>query len=113
MKNSELRERVGKWLINFEDLAGNIPNRDKLAKYLVTCIEGEVFIERDEDVITIKKDGKSQYARVLSESKAAGTVHLELIDDKTQMVLTYAALKTMSPGAEIVSALDLLASRTA
>jgi hypothetical protein len=112
MKNSELRERVGKWLETFESLIGSIPNRDKLAKYLVTCIEGEVFIERDEDVITIKKDGKSQYARVVSENKAGGTVSIELLDDKSQMMLTYAALKTMSPGAEIVSALDSLASRS-
>jgi hypothetical protein len=112
MKNSELRERVGKWLETFEDLTGSIPNRDKLAKYLVTCIEGEVFIERDEDVITIKKDGKSQYARVISENKASGTVSIELLDDKSQVMLTYAALKKMSPGAEIVSALDSLASRS-
>lgn len=108
MNNSDLRKRVPQWLDTFENISGEVGNKAKLAKYLISCIEGEVFIEKDEDVITIKKDGKSQYARVIAEDQARGTVSLVLLDDKTQMLLTYAALKAMSTGAEIVSALNAL-----
>ena len=111
MKNSELRQRVPKWLETFESISVPIPNRDNLAKYLINCIEGEVFIERDPDVIKIRKDGKSEYARILNEDKARGIVSLELIDSKSQMVLTYAALREMCESGVLVSALDYVSNR--
>lgn len=111
MNSSELRQRVPEWLNTFEEISGKIQSKDSLAKYLVSRIEAEVFIERDPDVIKIRKDGRSEYARILNEDKARGIVSLELIDSKSQMVLTYAALREMCEGGVLVSALDYVSNR--
>jgi hypothetical protein len=90
----------------FETMTDPIVHKSKLIEYLAGRIEDTVFIERDPDVIMVRKDGKMQPARVTFEDKARGIVSLSLLSDKTSMVLSYTALKEMSPGSEIVAALD-------
>lgn len=111
MTNSQLRGCLTDWISLFESMQGQIPSKDKLIEYLASRLEDTVFIERDPDVIMIRKDGKTQPARVTHEDEARGIVSLTLLSDKTTMMLTYAALKEMSPGAEIASALDSIKNR--
>jgi hypothetical protein len=107
MTNSELRGNLARWLSDFEMLSeGKIPNSDKLVLFLASRIEDSVFIEKDLDVLAIKKDGKTQYARVLSEDKSRGVISLQLLDDRSYMMITYGELKKMCPGSAIVAALD-------
>jgi len=106
MNNSELRGGLTKWIGEFELLAGEIPNKDKLIPYLASRIEDTVFIERDKDVIEIVHNGKKQPARILEEQKGRGIVQLQLLHDQSYMMLTYDELKKISSGPQIVSALD-------
>lgn len=106
MTNSELRGSLTKWIGEFEALAGAIPNKDKLIPYLASRIEDTVFIESDPDVIEIMHNGKKQPARILDEQKGRGIVQLQLLHDRSFMMLTYGELKKIAQGSEIVAALD-------
>jgi hypothetical protein len=107
MNNSEMRGSVTKWINEFCDMFSvQIPNQDQLCSYLANRIEENLVIENDPDVLMVRKDNKLQPARVINEDKSRGVVSLQLLSDKSYMMLTYAALKEMSSGAEIVSALN-------
>jgi hypothetical protein len=107
MNNSELSGKLSTWLADFESLREvSIPAKDKLIMYLAGRISDSVFIESDPDVLTLKIDGRTQYARITKEDKVHGVVHMQMLNDLSFMVLTYAALKELCPGAQIVAALD-------
>tara|TARA_R110000824_G_scaffold526_11_gene3386 strand:+ start:3834 stop:4130 length:297 start_codon:yes stop_codon:yes gene_type:complete len=93
-------------------MVSSVPNRDRLVEYLTSRIEESVFIESDPDVVQVVHKGKKQPARIIEEQRGSGVVRLQLLHDRSFMVLTYDALKAMMPGAELVSALDAVNNTT-
>tara|TARA_R110002111_G_scaffold262758_2_gene340821 strand:- start:40789 stop:41142 length:354 start_codon:yes stop_codon:yes gene_type:complete len=113
MNNSEMRGSVAKWVNEFCDMFSvQIPNHDQLCNYLANRIEENLVVENDPDVLMVRKDGKLQPARVINEEKGRGVVTVQLLGDRSYMMMTYAELKKMSSGAEVVAALNAAAGIT-